>query len=164
MKRSAFQYETITEDDIDQLYGDLWERVYANCDIIKREGFRNYLFIALNNRIKDFLRNRERSDDLLVRDPSVILQLDESLDAVDDTGFEVEAREEKHKWVEMVMAGMPKTLALVGTWYHVENLSQMEIAGRLNVSQPGVSRMIKEFDRLFKQRYQLLQASDRGFI
>jgi DNA-directed RNA polymerase specialized sigma24 family protein len=78
--RASHNYDNVGEADLELLYSELWERVVANSDIIRREGFRNYLFICLTNRIKDYLRQRERSDDLLTRDPSIIVSLNEKLD------------------------------------------------------------------------------------
>jgi DNA-binding transcriptional regulator LsrR (DeoR family) len=59
---------------------------------------------------------------------------------------------------------MPKTLERVGYWYHVENLTQTEIAERLKIHQSNVSRMIKEHDTLFKKRYEALLAAEKGWM
>src|SRR5690242_12614410 len=77
------KYEHIPEDDIDCLYVDLWARVISNKDIIRLNGLKEYLFICLDNRVKDLIRARQRSED--VYDQSELVPLNHELDGDDAT-------------------------------------------------------------------------------
>ena len=155
--RMAAKYEGIDLDDIDCLYTEVWDRVVANADKIRTNTFRQYLFICLDNRIKDHIRRRQASEDILDKDTVPISDeldsKDKALEVVDDASLEAEQRESLHRKVESVLATLPPTMALVGTWYHIEDQSQSEIAERLKMSQAKVSRILKQFDTLFKLHY-----------
>lgn len=155
--RMAAKYDAIDLDDIDCLYTELWERVLANSQITKVNNFRQYLFICLDNRIKDYIRRKQASEDILDKDTVPISDeldsKDKALEVADDASLEAEQRESLHRKVESVMATLPPTMALVGTWYHIEDQSQAEIAERLQMSQPKVSRILKQFNTLFKIGY-----------
>lgn len=158
---TAWKYRSIEIDDIDMLYTDCW--VSLKDSNFKLGSMKSYIEKSLVNRIKNYLRNRMASQDLMDRAywQQPLVQTDDTAPSeVDSMGnipdlrpHEAEANEALSARVRRALENVPRTLVVVGEWYYVDELGIQEIAKRLGCSHQNVSILLARFRSLFARQY-----------
>ena len=163
---TRWRYPYIEHDTLDMLYTDCWYSLKGAT--FQLDNMKSYLTATLANRVKDFIRDRSRSEDVFER----FTRADQSGDDEPYNDFqwlynlpdtrEAEAmhHEEVIYLVNAIMAKLPRTLALVGEWYYIDEQTQDEIACTLQCSQQNVQLMLMRFRSKFKELYLMLTRED----
>lgn len=152
------QYNHFDEETLDQLYSDLWSSV-ASAPNIRSMTIKSFLITALKNRVKNYIRDMSRSEDVLSRFPVLSLSDPEVVEAADTYSFAaktyvVDAQDdEASERYEAVMSGLPPTLRLVAELYYIDDCTQEEIACHFQTNRAKVLRLLAKATQLIKQRY-----------
>lgn len=164
----AWRFNKMDLETVDMLYTDCW--IALKDSTFKLGSLRSYLEKSLMNRVKNYLRNRAASQDIM--DRGLWMEPSEG-DTVPETGelwgehhdsfnplnfpdrrpYESQEEEETSIRVWAAMEQVPPTLAIVGQWYYVEQLTLAEIGKRLNCSHQNVSLMLMRFRSIFARQY-----------
>lgn len=164
-------YTYVDHETMDGLYSDLWV-AFSQVNFIDQKHMKTYLIEALQNRVKNLLRDRMRSDDVMDRLPTLSLSEPVTLDAADKQSFVDKANEpidltlqDSDLRYQAIMSGLPPTLRVVAEMYFVDDCTQEEIACHFNVHRLKIQRMIQRAKALLKQRYTYYnKASARGLL
>jgi RNA polymerase sigma factor (sigma-70 family) len=173
---AACRHQYVDADIIDMLYTDCWFPLKDST--FKIDKLKSYLEKSLDNRVKNYIRDRLSSQDLMDRgkwmEPS---EYAEDGELFSDAGaasnesyatanlpdlrpYEASELEDLCVRVRTAMEHVPPTLAIVGEWYYVDFLSQDDIAKRLNCSHQNVSIMLARFRSLFARQYHHLLSKE----
>lgn len=169
---AAYKYQYIDPDTIDGLYTECW--ISLKDSTFKLMKLRSFLEESFNNRIKNYLRNKASSQDLMDRlswvEPEKSLQDEQDTRPASDLPFvesladerpgEAAYLEDLCGRVQRALESVPPTLVIIGEWYYVHHLSQAEIAQRLQCSQPNVSIMLGRFRAKFARNYHHLLSKE----
>lgn len=174
VKHMAWRYSHLDEDIIDMLYTDGWLTLKASS--FRLDHLRSYLEKTLSNRIKNYLRDRASSQDLM--DRGLWMEPCERLDDRGDMLYDEEGdrnyvgnlpdlrpQESTHledlcDRVQLALSRVPPTLAIVGQWYYVDYLSAQAIGTRLSCTQQNVSLMLARFRASFSRHYHYLLSKE----
>jgi len=168
---AACRYQHIDEDIIDMLYTDCW--IPLRGSTFKIDSLKSYLERSLDNRLKNYIRNRASSQDLMDRgswmepgegdDESLVTEggdIYATNNLPDTRPQEATDAEETCTRVQRALEKVPPTLAIVGQWYYVDFLKQGEIAERLQCTQANVSIMLARFRSIFARQYHHLLSKE----
>lgn len=152
------QFNHLDEDTLDQLYSDLWTTV-SHSNNIRCTTAKNLFITALKNRVKNYMRDMSRSDDVLSRYPVLSLSDPETVEQADTFSFlsktyVVDSQDdEATQRYEAIMSGLPPTLRLIAELYYIDDCTQEEIACHFQTNRAKVLRLITKATALIKQRY-----------
>src|SRR5690349_12816901 len=153
------------------LYTDCWFPLRGSS--FKLDSLRTYLERSLDNRLKNYLRNRASSQDLMDRGTWMEPNGEDDDSFVTEGGdanfvnnlpdlrpHESAEAEDTSLRVRTALERVPPTLAIVGQWYYVDFVKQSEIANRLQCTQANVSIMLARFRSIFARQYHHLLSKE----
>ena len=156
-------YPQMDTDTIDMLYTDCWESVQKAIHSTGIRHFNKYMYVTVLNRVKDYFRSMQASHDIFLRFERIESQgtrtsdddetFGDILDVKDSRPYESEIAESMYARINAAMEALPRTLALVGNWYYVEEFSLSEIAEMLHCSKAWAGKLIIRFRRELREKY-----------